>query len=149
MFSLKSLLFAVAIAGLGTAGLIHRTQHWASALIAITLGILLLGVCRAWSGSKSTTFWVRFALVGGVYLAIVSLQPLVDLHYNLDDAACGVWSGEATDTAGRNIIQLRGPAINNHPRDECIRSAVGFFVCGASDSGHFRQPGGIIRYGHD
>jgi hypothetical protein len=83
MFSLRALLFAVAIAGLGTAGLIHRTQLWASALVALTLGILLFGVCRAWFGSNCTRFWGPFALVGGVYLGIVSVQPLADLHYNL------------------------------------------------------------------
>jgi hypothetical protein len=83
MFSLRALLVGVAIAGLGTAGLIHRTQLWASAFVGITLGLLLFGVCRAWLGSNCTRFWGPFALVGGVYLGIVSLQPLAELHYNL------------------------------------------------------------------
>jgi hypothetical protein len=83
MFSLKSLLLIVAVAAIGTAGLIHRTQLWASALLAITLGVVLLAACRAWFVPKTRAFWGPFALTGAVYLAIVSLQPLVELHYNL------------------------------------------------------------------
>ena len=83
MFSLKSLLLIVAVAALGTAGLIHRTQLWASALVAITLGVVLFAACRAWFVPKSRAFWGPFAVTGAGYLAIVSLQPLVELHYNL------------------------------------------------------------------
>jgi hypothetical protein len=98
MFSLKSLLVAVAISGLGTAGLIHRTQFWASTMIAMTLGILLFGICRTWYGSSCSAFWGPFALVGGVYLAIVSLQPLADMHYNLPTTQLVVFGLEKLTT---------------------------------------------------
>src|SRR5687767_11057244 len=83
MFSLKSLLLIVAVAALGMAGLIHRTQLWASTLLAITLVVVLLAVCRAWFVPKSRAFWGPLAVTGVAYLSIVSLQPLVELHYNL------------------------------------------------------------------
>jgi hypothetical protein len=83
MFSLKSLLLMVAVAGLGTAGLIHRTQIWASTLVALTLGVVLFSSYRAWFVPKTRVFWGPFAVTGAVYLSIVSLQPLVELHYNL------------------------------------------------------------------
>jgi len=41
MFCMKSLLMIVALAALGTAGLIYRTQIWASTLVALTLGVVL------------------------------------------------------------------------------------------------------------
>jgi hypothetical protein len=83
MFSLKSLLVAVAIAGLGSAGLIHRTQLWASAFVGIVLCLLLYAVFRAWFVPGTRAFWGPFAVTSAVYLGIVTLQPLADLHYNL------------------------------------------------------------------
>jgi hypothetical protein len=83
MFSLKSLLFIVAVAALGAAGLVYRNQVWASTLVGLTLGILLFAVLSAWLSANRRLFWGPFALIGVVYLAIVSLPPLVELHYNL------------------------------------------------------------------
>jgi hypothetical protein len=83
MFSLKSLLFMVTLAALGAAGLVYRNDLWASAIVAITLGLLLFAGSYAWFGPKARTFWGPFALTGTAYLAIVSLQPLQELHYNL------------------------------------------------------------------
>jgi hypothetical protein len=83
MFSLKSLLFIVTLAALGAAGLVYRNEFWASGLVAITLGLLLFGGSYAWFGPKGRAFWGPFALTGTVYLAIVSFQPLQELHYNL------------------------------------------------------------------
>jgi hypothetical protein len=83
MFSLKSLLFIVTLAALGAAGLVYRNEFWASGLVAITLGLLLFGGSYAWFGPKGRAFWGPFALTGTVYLAIVSVQPLQELHYNL------------------------------------------------------------------
>jgi hypothetical protein len=99
MFSLKSLLFIVAVAGLGAAGLIHRTQLWASAMIALTLSALMLAAFRAWFAPRGRTFWGPFALTGAVYLAIVSLQPLVELHYNLPTTQLVVYGLEKLQTA--------------------------------------------------
>jgi hypothetical protein len=101
MFSLKSLLFAVAIVGLGTAGLIHRTQLWASAMIALTLGMLLFAVCRAWYGAKGSAFWGPFALVGGAYLTIVSLAARGSALQPADNTARGVRVGTDSDPANR------------------------------------------------
>jgi hypothetical protein len=98
MFSLKSLLFIVAVAGLGAAGLIHRTQLWASAMVAITLGVLLLAISRAWFAPQGRTFWGPFALTGTVYLAIVSIAPLVELHYNLPTTQVVLYGLEKTQT---------------------------------------------------
>jgi hypothetical protein len=98
MFSLKSLLFIVAVAGLGAAGLIHRTQLWASAMIALALAVMLLATCRAWFAPQGRVFWGPFALTGAVYLAIVSLQPLVDLHYNLPTTQLVMWGMEKVQT---------------------------------------------------
>jgi hypothetical protein len=83
MFSLRSLLLIVAIAAIGAAGLIYRTQIWASALVALTLGVVLFAVCRALLVPMGRHFWGSFAVIGFAYLAIVSLPPLSMLHYNL------------------------------------------------------------------
>jgi hypothetical protein len=98
MFSLKSLLFIVAVAGWGAAGLIHRTQPWASAMVALTLAVLLLAVSRAWFAPQGRTFWGPFALTGAVYLAIVSLAPLVELHYNLPTTQVVMYGMETIQT---------------------------------------------------
>jgi hypothetical protein len=98
MFSLKSLLFIVAVAGLGAAGLIHRTQLWASAMLALTLAMLLLAICRAWFAPQGRVFWGPFALTGAVYLAIVSLQPLLELHYNLPTTQIVMYGLDKTQT---------------------------------------------------
>ena len=98
MFSLKSLLFIVAVAGMGAAGLIHRTQLWASAMIALTLAVLLLAGCRAWFAPLGRAFWGPFALTGAVYLSIVSLAPLVELHYNLPTTQLVMYGMEKVQT---------------------------------------------------
>jgi hypothetical protein len=98
MFSLKSLLFIVAVAALGAAGLIYRTQLWASALVALTLGVLVQAVCRAWFVRAGRTFWGPFALVGALYLVIVSYQPLQELHYNLPTTQVVVYALEKMQT---------------------------------------------------
>jgi hypothetical protein len=83
MFSLRALLVGVGISGLGAAGLIHRTQLWASAFVGIVLCLLLYAMFRAWLVPAARAFWGPFAVTSAVYLGIVTLQPLVDLHYNL------------------------------------------------------------------
>ena len=99
MFSLKSLLVGVAIAGLGTAGLINRTQLWASAFVGITLGLLLYATFRAWLVPRFRAFWGPFAVTGAFYFGIVSLQPLVDLHYNLPTTQLVVYGLEKMQTS--------------------------------------------------
>ena len=83
MFSLKSLLFMVAVAAVGAAGLIYRTQFWASTIVGLTLVVLILAGCRTWFSPQFRSFWGPFTATGALYLSIVSLQPLRELHYNL------------------------------------------------------------------
>jgi hypothetical protein len=83
MFSLKSLFMGVSIAGLGAAGLIHRTQFWASAVVGVTVCLCLIAVFRTWFVTGDRAFWGPFAVTSAVYLGIVSLPPLAGLHFNL------------------------------------------------------------------
>jgi hypothetical protein len=112
-------MFIVAVAGLGAAGLIHRTQLWASATVALTLAVLLLAVCRVWFVPQARTFWGPFALTGVVYLAIVSLAPLMELHYNLPTTQLVVFGLEKvqppTPVPSAFPSPYYAPAVSNPP----------------------------------
>lgn len=83
MFSLRSLFVGISIAAVGIAGLVYRTQAWASAMVGLTLGILAYAVIRGWLAPANTSFWRTFAVIGGTYYAIVGLEPLRGMHFNL------------------------------------------------------------------
>jgi hypothetical protein len=118
MFTLKSLLFIVAVAAIGAAGLIYRTQFWASTLVGLTLAVLILAGCRAWFAPQVRAFWGPFTATGALYLAIVSLQPLQELHFNLPTTQLVVFGLDKLQTkftASEAYPQLAGSAPTYAP----------------------------------
>jgi hypothetical protein len=140
MFSLKSLLFIVAVAALGAAGLIYRTQWWASALVALTLGVLVLAICRAWFVPAGRTFWGSFALVGALYLVIVSYQPLQELHYNLPTTQVVVFALEKLQK--KIPLPSPGPSVTGYyaPSTTFYAGPATTYTPGATESDGALKP---------
>jgi hypothetical protein len=125
MFSLKSLLLIVGVAALGAAGLVARTQFWASALVALTLGFIALGSCRAWLSQENRRFWGPFAATAAVYLAIVSFRSLHELHYQLP----------TTQAIAYALEKLQEKPPITAPGSSGAGPVAGYYVSSASPTG--------------
>jgi hypothetical protein len=73
-FSLRSLLWFVAIAAIGCAAMVNPTEQWLVAVSTCTFGMLAFSVLAAVHGrADDRAFWSGFAIVGWGYLALFGL----------------------------------------------------------------------------
>jgi hypothetical protein len=80
MFSLRTLLIAVAIAAIGAVGLTTRNVWWASVMSTLTLVALLVAVVMAIKGNGPTrSTALTFSVCVGTYLGI-TLSGLFDIY---------------------------------------------------------------------
>jgi hypothetical protein len=80
MFSLRTLLIAVAIAAIGAVGLTTRNIWWASVMSTLTFGVLLAALVLATSGNGQTrSVALAFAICLATYMAITFSQ-LFDVY---------------------------------------------------------------------
>jgi hypothetical protein len=83
MFSLRTLLIAIAVAALGIAAIVNRTPLWASAFVTLTIALILAATVLAILRPTHRAFWAPTAIVGIAYTLTVYCDPLRDLHYQL------------------------------------------------------------------
>jgi hypothetical protein len=80
---------------------------------------LLFAVFRAWLIPSVRAYWGPFAVTSAVYVGIVSMQPLVDLHYNLPTTQLVLYGLDKlqqpipTPTAGYATLPTGLPADTN------------------------------------
>jgi hypothetical protein len=83
MFSLRTLLIAIAVAALGIAAIVNRTPLWASAFVTLTVALILAATVLAILRPCQRAFWMPVAIVGLGYTGIIYIDLLQDLHHLL------------------------------------------------------------------
>jgi hypothetical protein len=93
MFSLRTLLIAIAVAALGIAAIINRTPIWASAFVTLTFFLVLASALLAILRPGTRMFWTPVAIVGLSYTLIIYSDWCENLHYRLvtTQATIKVW----------------------------------------------------------
>jgi hypothetical protein len=82
-FSLTGLLLATAVIALGAAAIVHRTSLWTNLVVTLALAITVGCTITAWASPARRSFCLPFAIVAGVYLSIIYLEPLAPLEKQL------------------------------------------------------------------
>jgi hypothetical protein len=82
-FSVITLLLSTAVVALGAAAVVHRTSLWTNLVVSLVVAITVGSTITAWASPTRRPFCLPFAIVAGVYLATIYLEPLAPLEKQL------------------------------------------------------------------
>ena len=118
-FNIASLLGVILVLGIGFAALRQSSDLWESGVFTLTLGALLISILLAVHRTESSrSFWIGFALFGGMYLAL-SLVPSIEsrlittkalsyLDSKVPGRSSGAWIAELSFTgSGTGTSQVQ------------------------------------------
>jgi hypothetical protein len=128
-FSIQGLFALIAVAAVFMGALTYRTPLWASIVVTVTLGVFTVPTCRLLLNRSPRAFTLGFCLTGWLYLAVVFIPFLSEVHRSLLTTRClgYVWESLKVGERSAGFIEIGGVRFQDLDGQLAVEAAIAPF----------------------